>query len=54
MKIMDHVESYLRREPGLIVAYRYLVYKATRLVLKTMDEFKYYVKKEYSITLRDP
>jgi hypothetical protein len=53
VKIIDHVKSHLRREVGLTVACHYLVYKAARLVLKTMNEFKYYVQVMHSITLRD-
>jgi hypothetical protein len=54
MKIIDYVESYLRKELGPTIACRYPVYEATRLVLKTVYEFKYHMKKEHGITLRDP
>jgi hypothetical protein len=50
---MDHVESHLYREPGLTIACCHLVCKAARLVLKTVNEFKYHVKKVHGITLRD-
>jgi hypothetical protein len=53
VKIIGHVESHLRRELGLIVAYRYPVYETTRLVLETVDKFKYHVKEAHGITLRD-
>jgi len=53
-KIMDHVESHLRREPGPTVTCRHPVCEATELVLKTMGEFKFHMKKDHGITLRDP
>ena len=53
-KIMDHVESHLRKEPRLIIAYCYLVCEATGLVLGTVGKFKRYVKNDHGITLRDP
>lgn len=36
-KIKDYVESYLRKELEETVAYRYLIYKAIGLVLKTVN-----------------
>ncbi len=46
-------ESHLYKELGLIVAYYYLIYEAAKLVLKTVDKFKYYVKIVHGIILRD-
>jgi hypothetical protein len=51
---MDHIESHLYKEPGPTVAYCHPVYKATGLVLGTVGEFKYYIKNDYGIILRDP
>ena len=52
--MIDYVESHLRKELGPTIAYRYPVCEATRLVLKTVDGFKYHVRKVHSVTLRDP
>ncbi len=42
-------ESHLYKELGLVVAYYYLIYEAAKLVLKTMDKPKYYVKRVHGI-----
>jgi hypothetical protein len=49
--MINHVESHLSKELRLIIACCYLVYKAARLVLKTIDKFKYYMKFVHSIIL---
>ena len=53
-KMIDYVESHVRRESGPTVACRHPVYEAAGQVLETVEEFKYHVKKDHSITLRDP
>jgi hypothetical protein len=53
-KMMDHVESHLRKEPGPTIACRHPVCKAAGLVLKTVNEFKYHVQVVHGITLREP
>lgn len=53
-KMMDHVESHLRRELGPTVACRHPVCEAARLVLETVNQFKYHVQVVHGITLRDP
>jgi len=53
VKMINYVESYLYRELRPTVAYRHLIYEAAGLVLKTVNEFKYYMKVIYGITLRD-
>lgn len=52
--MIDHVESYLRKKPGPIIAYCYPVCEAILVVLDTIDVFKLYVKETHGITLRDP
>ncbi len=51
MKIIDYIKSHLYKELGLIITYYYPVYKAIRLVLGTIGEFKYYIKNNYNIIL---
>jgi hypothetical protein len=53
-KMMDHVESHLRREPGPTVACRHPVCEAAGEVLETVNQFKHHVQVEHGITLRDP
>jgi hypothetical protein len=37
MKIINYIESYLYKKLKLIVAYYYLIYKAIKLILKTIN-----------------
>jgi hypothetical protein len=53
-KIIDHVESHLRREPGPTIACRHPVCEAAVRVLETVGKFKRHVKKVHGITLRNP
>jgi len=53
-KMMDHIESHLRMEPGPTIACRHPVCEATREVLENVGEFKLHVKEKHGITLRDP
>jgi hypothetical protein len=53
-KMMDHVESHLRKEPGPTVACCHEVCEAAGVILKTVDEFKRHVKEIHDITLRNP
>ncbi len=53
-KMMDHVESHLRREPGQTVACRHPVYEAAGQVLKTVNQFKHRVHVVHGIALRVP
>jgi hypothetical protein len=53
-KMMDHVESHLRREPRETVACRHPECKAAGLVLKTVNQFKSHVEVEHGISLREP
>jgi hypothetical protein len=53
-KMMDHVESHLRRELGPTIACRHEVCEAAGVVLETVGEFKLHVKQEHGIKLRNP
>jgi len=53
-KMMDHVESHLRRELGETVACRHPVCEAAGLVLENVKLFKLHVQTVHGIKLRDP
>jgi hypothetical protein len=53
-KMMDYVESHLRKKLGPTVACRHPVCETIGEILETVNEFKYYVKVMHGITFRDP
>ena len=53
-KMMDHVESHLRRELGETVACRHPVCEAAGLVPENVKLFKLHVQTVHGIKLRDP
>jgi len=53
-KMMDHVESHLRKEPAEIIACRHPVCMAEGLVLNNVMHFKNHVQLVHGITLRKP
>ena len=50
-KMMDHVESHLRKERAETIACYHPVYKAKGLVLDNMMHFKNHAQRVYSISL---
>jgi hypothetical protein len=53
-KMMDHVESHLRKQPAEIIACCHPVCMAEGLVLNNVARFKNHVQLVHSITLRKP
>ena len=53
-KMMDHVESHLRKEPAETIACRYPVCKSEGLVLNDVMQFKNHVQIVHGIRLWEP